>query len=331
MRHTRYAVPPKGFLKWFLAAPGHTGLWITAAGLALAVFSVLGLVQVAAAASAAVAQPDPAAAAVAPALQSPADGQTIFNEKCAGCHSIGKGKLIGPDLKDITKQRDPQWIKTFIADPAKMIASDPDAKQLAQQYSMTMPTLGLSAAEIDALVAYLSNPGAAPAAAPAGAAAAGTGNPASGKRLFTGQQLMTNGGTPCIACHSVTGVAPLDGGALGPDLTHVITRLGEPGVTAALKTITFPTMLGPFQSNPLTPTEQADLVAFLRDSDRLQGAVPLFAPGTWTANALLVLGIAAAGTAALFLLLLILRVRMNARQHAPLPVRKVSLSKRRLS
>ncbi len=325
MRHTRYA----SFFKAIpsprlLAAPGRTGLWIAAAGLALAIFSVLGLVQ------GVLAQAAPAAAA-APALQNPADGQVIFNEKCAGCHTIGKGKLIGPDLKDITKQRDPQWIKTFIADPAKMIATDPDAKQLAQQYTMTMPTLGLQAAEIDALVAYLSNPGAAPAVQAPIPAAAGTGNPAAGKLLFTGQQPMTNGGTPCIACHSVTGAAPLDGGALGPDLTHVITRLGEPGVSAALKTIVFPTMLGPFQNHPLTPAEQADLVAFLRDADRQQAAVPLFAPGSWTANALLVLGIAAGGATLLFFLLLILRLRMNARERAPLPVRKVSKSIRRLS
>ncbi len=325
MRHTRYAVPPEGSssFKRFLTAPGHTGLWIAAAGFALAVFSLLGLVQAAAAAN--------AARPAAPALQSPANGQAIFNEKCAGCHSIGKGKLVGPDLKDITKQRSPQWIKSFIADPAKMIASDPDAKQLAAQYTMTMPTLGLSDNEIEALVAYLSNPGAAPAVAPAAPALAGTGNPAAGKLLFTGQQLMTNGGTPCIACHSVTGVGGLDGGALGPDLTHVITRLGAPGVSAALKTIVFPTMLGPFQNHPLTPVEQADLVAFLSSADQGQPAVPLFTPGTFTMNALLVLSIAVGGAAALFVLLLILRLRMNARQRAPLTVRKVSKSIRRLS
>ncbi len=319
MQQIRLKVPPAvtSFFKWIENQPGRTGLWIAAAGFALAFIAALGLAQSARA--------EPSAVAVRlsqPAVQSPEDGQTIFSQKCAVCHTIGKGKLIGPDLKDVTKQRDAQWIKTFISDPAKMIASDQTAKQLYQQYNLTMPTLGLSAAQIDAVVDYLSNPGAAPAPA-APVTAAGTGDPAAGKRLFTGEQLMANGGTPCIACHSVTGVGTLDGGALGPDLTHVIQRLGEPGVAAALQNIVFPTMIGPFQNHPLTPTEQANLVAFLRSADRQQAAVPLFAPGSWTAYALLVLAIGLAGAAGLFLLLAILWSRLKLHNGAHLPVRKL--------
>ena len=28
-------------------------------------------------------------------------GEKIFNETCVACHTIGKGKLIGPDLANI--------------------------------------------------------------------------------------------------------------------------------------------------------------------------------------------------------------------------------------
>ncbi len=29
-------------------------------------------------------------------------GETLFQAKCVACHTIGKGKLVGPDLKDVT-------------------------------------------------------------------------------------------------------------------------------------------------------------------------------------------------------------------------------------
>lgn len=229
------------------------------------------------------------------------DGQALFMAKCIGCHTIGGGKLVGPDLKDVTKTRDLQWIKNFIANPAQMIASDADAQALFKQYGMTMPALGLAPADVDALVAFLANPGQLPipAAAPTMA-----GNAANGRQLFTGEKALSNGGTPCIACHSASGLSSLDGGSLGPDLTHVIQRLGEPGLTAALKTIAFPTMVGPFTNRALTAREQADVVAFLRQANG-QPAAPAVAPGSLTTQTWVVFGIGLAGTLVLFGVLLI--------------------------
>ena len=77
----------------------------------------------------------------------------FFRQNCVSCHTIGGGVLIGPDLKDITQQRDPQWVKNFITNPAQMIASDPAAQQLRQGFDITMPTLGLAADQIDQVVA----------------------------------------------------------------------------------------------------------------------------------------------------------------------------------
>ena len=67
-----------------------------------------------------------------------------------------------------------------------------------------------------------------------------------------------------IACHSVSGVASLGGGGLGPDLTHVYQRLTPAGLAGALSTISFPTMIGPFQDKPLIPKETADLFTYLK-------------------------------------------------------------------
>jgi hypothetical protein len=102
-----------------------------------------------------------------------------------------------------------------------------------------------------------------------------------------------------MACHSVTGAASLGGGGLGPDLTHVVQRLGTPGVTAALQTIAFPTMMGPFTNRALTPVEVTNLVAYLQQADGLPPVVQV-APGTFSSSAQLLLGIGLIATVVLF-------------------------------
>ena len=84
-----------------------------------------------------------------------------------------------------------------------------------------------------------------------------------GQALFTGENNLMAGGTPCISCHSVAGVGALGGGALGPELTHVLQRYGgEAGLTSTLASLPFPTMQGIFTTRPLNNQEVTDLVAF---------------------------------------------------------------------
>lgn len=243
----------------------------------------------------------------APVRQSGAGGDTIFQAKCAACHTIGKGKLVGPDLKGVTGQRDPQWLKTFIANPEKLFsAKDPAALKLLSEYNnVKMPALGLTDAEVDALVAYLasSSSAAGNAAAPAAPASTMVGDPASGRRAFTGELALAGGGPACIGCHTVSGVGALGGGALGPDLTHAAQRYPGPGLAAVLGNIAFPTMAGPYANRPLTSQEGADLVAYLVQANQGQASAPPFAAGVITRNTWWVLGIGLAGTAALTLLL----------------------------
>lgn len=261
------------------------------------------------------------AASASPAAQSAEEGGQIFQAKCAGCHTIGGGRLVGPDLKDVTRQRDQDWLKRFILNPDELFsAGDPVATQLLQDYSVRMPNTGLTEKEVLSVLAYLENPGAA-GAAPA-ALVSGPGDPMKGESLFIGRQRFTNGGTSCIACHTVGGAGELGGGALGPDLTHVVQRMGEPGLTAALKTIAFPTMVGPYQNRPLTDAELADLLAFFRNADRAQPPVAVVTPGSMTRRALQVFGIGASGAAALFGILYFFWIRQKRRHPSRLPVRK---------
>lgn len=262
-------------------------------------------------------------AAAAPGAQGAADGQAIFQARCAACHSIGGGRLVGPDLAGVTGRRADQWLRDFITDPARMIASDPEAKKLYDEYNQsTMPAMGLTPAELDAVLAYLADPGAAPAAPAAPAFQAGQGDPATGKRLFTGEAGLANGATACIACHSVRGIGALDGGALGPDLTHVVNRLGEPGLAASLNNIVYPTMAGLFANRPLTPQEQADLIAYLREANQWQAPVKNTAAGALSATALLIFALGTAGAGLLFGLMWYFWSGRKQKMANRLPIRK---------
>ena len=124
----------------------------------------------------------------------------------------------------------------------------------------------------------------------------------------------------------MSGIGSLGGGALGPELTHAAQRYPGPGLAAVLGNIAFPTMAGPFANRPLTPQEQADLVAFLVEADQGRASVPVVSAGALTANTWRVLGIGLAGTVALTVLLALFwprqrqsasaRLRANHNHHA---------------
>lgn len=199
------------------------------------------------------------------------DGQAIFEQQCSGCHTIGGGKLAGPDLEGLADRREQAWVERFIQAPDEVIASgDPIAKQLLAEYGAQMPNLGVSDAQLASLVAFLGFEQQAPPTtettttepepAPAGDADRG-------KLLFEGSDRTEAGGPACLSCHSVAGVGALGGGQLGPDLTGAFDKLGgEKGLAAWLTSIPSPTMAPIFGNRPLSAQERADLVAFLESA-----------------------------------------------------------------
>ena len=217
-----------------------------------------------------------------PLAQDAAEGELIFQQRCAACHTIGSGRLVGPDLQGVASRRDINWLKQFITVPDQMIAKgDPTALQLFEEYGkVAMPNMGLSEIEVQAVLAYLESSGI--AAHPAQAAAptvsiTSKGEPVRGKAYFTGEAVLVNGGVSCIACHSVEGVGALGGGSLGPDLTQVITRYGgSPGLVAVFTTLPFPSMQSSFAGRPLTAQEQEDLLAYLEQAASA-GTAPQYA------------------------------------------------------
>ncbi|MGE5140849.1 MAG: c-type cytochrome, partial [Rudaea sp.] len=233
-----------------------------------------------------------------PPGQAAGQGAALFQQYCVGCHTIGGGVLVGPDLQGVTTRRTRDWLLKWIADPPTLIAQkDPTAVQLAQQYQTQMPNLALSQADVNALVDYLANP--TPATAAGGTASPGTpvqiipGNPANGRALIVGAVGLQNGGPACIGCHTVAGVGELGGGTLGPDLTGAFAKYGEQGLANFLNTYPLPTMKAVWTAIPLAPQEQADLRVFLQQAGTSPPPANL---------ALLLAGIGAAGALVLLAL-----------------------------
>jgi cytochrome c2 len=57
----------------------------------------------------------------------------LFRQSCMSCHTIGGGKLVGPDLKDVEQRKDRAWLADFIVNPKRFLdAGDPYAQKLKE-------------------------------------------------------------------------------------------------------------------------------------------------------------------------------------------------------
>lgn len=85
------------------------------------------------------------------------DGATTFKTVCAACHTVGKGKLVGPDLAGVTERRSEAWLLKFIKSSQSLIKSgDKTADSLFQAYNQVMmPDQPLDDAKIKEVLAYI--------------------------------------------------------------------------------------------------------------------------------------------------------------------------------
>lgn len=84
-------------------------------------------------------------------------GKEIFGQKCSVCHTIGRGRKVGPDLHGVTARRETAWLVVWITNPQKMIKSgDFIANVLLKEHNdIQMPTIGLSEEKIFDVLSYL--------------------------------------------------------------------------------------------------------------------------------------------------------------------------------
>ncbi|MGE5469529.1 MAG: multicopper oxidase domain-containing protein [Bacteroidota bacterium] len=82
-------------------------------------------------------------------------GKLAFESKCLACHSLGRGKKLGPDLAGVTARRSETWLTQWLKSPETMLATDDQAKALLKENNnLPMPNQNLSDTEIRQYIAY---------------------------------------------------------------------------------------------------------------------------------------------------------------------------------
>ena len=205
--------------------------------------------------------------------QQPAD---FFRQNCMSCHTIGGGRITGPDLKDVTQRKDSAWLQKFIQNPKVTIdGGDPYALQLQQEArSVIMPTVpGMNPDLAHALIDFIEAESKLPRSQFAGTTISDrpltAADVAIGQQFFFGTRPLANGGPACSSCHTLGTFTGLGGGRLGPDLTRVYERLGgRKAVGTWLSAPATPTMQAVFRKSALQPNEILPLLAVIEDAGK---------------------------------------------------------------
>jgi mono/diheme cytochrome c family protein len=223
------------------------------------------------------------------------DNET-FKSVCSSCHTIGKGRLVGPDLSGIYKIRTNEWLISFIRSSQKMVKSgDTAAVNIFNEFNkIPMPDNNLSDEQILGVIDFIKQKEGSPAAqktnqVPMDTSAAKNDSlktasgeaPATsdttkpdanavqrGKDMFNGKIQLANGGYSCISCHNLNDQSVLGGGKLARDLTTAFTRLGPQGIRGILTNPPFPAMKTAIKGG-LTEKEITDLTALLKSVNDL--------------------------------------------------------------
>ena len=202
------------------------------------------------------------------------DPAADFRQNCMSCHTIGGGRLTGPDLKNVGQRKDRDWLIRFVTDPRAMIDSgDPYALELlSQARNAVMPTLpGMTRLRAESLLRLIEDESKLEKSQFVGVQVSDrpfTANDVEiGRMLFTGRRSLKNGGASCISCHTVHGLGALGGGTLAPDLTTVFERYeGRKALSTWLSAPATPTMQSVFRNNAIDGDEVLPLVAYFQQT-----------------------------------------------------------------
>lgn len=209
----------------------------------------------------------------------------LFADKCAGCHTIGGGALLGPDLAPVS-----DWKVEDLRSAIKR---------------MEQSTGPLKDEEIEELVGYLRKQeknekqvqpkGDATKASEAPPPIKTTQEFASkeaGQRLFNGDMALKNGGMSCIACHQSNG----KGGNMGPDLSAISKKFPGKALVLGIEKAPYRVMKQAYKEHPITHQEALDIAAFLETTTSVETKSMRSSPFALGAGmAVLVLGVIAFG------------------------------------
>jgi len=210
------------------------------------------------------------------------NGEKIFMSVCRACHTIGQGKLVGPELVNIQDRAKEDWLIKWIKSSQSLVKSgDKAAVKIFNEYKIPMPDNSLSDAQIKDVLNYIKSKSPQTKNTTVTKSAsfdiqnskgfnfneAGKDEFNTGWDYFTGRKRFASGGPACISCHNVVKDDLINGGLLAVDLTSAFSRLKVSGVNSIISSPPFPIMKTAFKDKPLTKDERYYLLAFLKHSD----------------------------------------------------------------
>jgi len=85
------------------------------------------------------------------------DGEQLFKTTCATCHTVGKGKLVGPDLRDVQNRHEKQWILKWVKSSQTLVkAGDAQAVKLFNDNNrIPMPDHALTEDQISSILGFI--------------------------------------------------------------------------------------------------------------------------------------------------------------------------------
>jgi len=213
-----------------------------------------------------------ALAGVAPAQTPSSETYEYYERNCKSCHTIGGGRLAGPDLKGTLDRKDREWMTAFLLNPKAVIDSgDGYAQQIFRESrGVYMPTPpGIDRALAGRLLDLIEIESKAETSRFAGLQLSDRPlteeDARRGRALFEGRLAFASGAPACFACHDVHGAPGFGGGRLGPDLTAVHARMeGRDALAAWLSAPPSAVMAPVYRATPLDGEEVLALVAYLK-------------------------------------------------------------------
>ncbi|MFQ5445843.1 MAG: c-type cytochrome [Saprospiraceae bacterium] len=101
----------------------------------------------------------PVVAAVNP-FESVTDGQQLFKSICSACHTIGQGKMVGPDLRGVNSRHDEAWLYKWVRSSQALVkAGDAEAVKLFEENNRVVMTSHryLSDDQIGSILRFIKN------------------------------------------------------------------------------------------------------------------------------------------------------------------------------
>lgn len=228
--------------------------------------------------------------AITPFVKAQNEGEKLFKATCMACHTIGSGKLVGPDLKGVNKKVNPEWLISFIRSSQKMVKDgDSLAVALFKEYNqIPMPDNNLSDDQIRSILSYIEvksggeetiieqatveKQQAQDTMAAQLLIAYTDAQLNEGNSLFYGYKPFENGAPPCASCHSLSDGSLIGGGNLSFNLSQSYAKLGMPGINAILSNPPFPAMQDALKGKDLTGQEKGAIMALMYYSGQHEGA-----------------------------------------------------------